>query len=200
MRFFDTLFIESSPLRTDHPQKPREVNCCLSYFRWITQSVVIPFRTRVAHAFQGDKRVYQASVRDRLSKRAQTPDVEDSDFIDEGRALLIEAKALGVTHAERELVETGVKSLSPQWRALKRERLLRPPSVTTFDELEQGLQDKVSLKEAATDPTLRLEQNMTQGKGGKRKGGKKKPLIVITSFVGKLQTYYNSHCCQQQLL
>ena len=30
LHFFDRLFIESSPLRTDHPQKPREIYQLLS--------------------------------------------------------------------------------------------------------------------------------------------------------------------------
>ena len=46
--------------------------------------------------FQGDKHEYQKDLRDRLNKYSKLPDTDDADFINEGRALLVEARALQV--------------------------------------------------------------------------------------------------------
>ena len=76
--------------------------------------------------FQGDKHDFQRDIRDRLNKYSQSPDTDDADFINEGRALLVEARALEVVQTERDLVITGMRNLSPRWRTLKSEFLLRP--------------------------------------------------------------------------
>ena len=69
-----------------------------------------------------------------------------------------------------------MRNLSPRWRTLKSEFLLRPADyvINTFDELERLLQDKVSVKDTVTESTLYLEQNLVtngQHQNGKQ-GGK----------------------------
>ena len=68
--------------------------------------------------FQGDKRERQKDLRDRLNKYSQLPDTDDADFINEGRALLVEARALQVAQDESDLVTTGMRNLSPRWKTL----------------------------------------------------------------------------------
>ena len=60
------------------------------------------------------------------------------EFLDEGRALLMEAAALDVRQEESDLVVTAMKNLGPQWKAVKQEYLLRPTETTTFDAMEEG--------------------------------------------------------------
>ena len=129
--------------------------------------------------FQGDIAEYQKSVRTRLNEYSQAPDVTDEEYIETGRALVIEATALNVQQTEKDLVITGMKNLCPQWRAVKNEYLLRPTNVETFDAMEKYLLDKKHLKDVVMDPTLFLEQNIVepskQAKKGDKKKDKKKP-------------------------
>ena len=100
--------------------------------------------------------------------------------------MLVEARALQVAQDESDLVATGVRNLSPRWKTLKSEFLLRPADyvVETFDEFERLLQDKVSVKDAISDSTMYLEQNIVTngsqngkqgGEGGSRPKGGGKP-------------------------
>ena len=128
----------------------------------------------LAAIFQGDISQHQKSVRTRLNEYAQAPDVTDEEYVATGRALLLEAAALGVVHAESDLVVTGMKNLCAQWRAVKTEYLLRPAEITTFDMMEKHLLDKKRLKDVPTDPTLFLEQSVVeQSKPGKRSDKRK---------------------------
>ena len=126
--------------------------------------------------FQGDVSNYQKSVRTRLNEYAQAPDVTDEEYVATGRALLIEAAALGVAHTESDLVITGMKSLCAQWRAVITEYLLRPTEITTFDEMEKHLVDKKHLKDVVSDPSLFLEQNTVVPAKQSKKQEKKKPV------------------------
>ena len=51
-------------------------------------------------------------------------DVTDEEYVETGRALIIEAAALSAPQTESDLVVTGMKNLCPQWRAVKNGYLL----------------------------------------------------------------------------
>ena len=62
--------------------------------------------------FHGDISDHQKSVRTKLSEYFQPFDKSDEEFFDEGRALLMEATALGAPHTDEELAIAGMKNLA----------------------------------------------------------------------------------------
>ena len=90
--------------------------------------------------YHGDKSEYQKSVRTRLNEYSESPDTTDEEYLDVGRALLMEATALGVPHTEEVLVVTGMKNLCSLWRVVKQEYLIRPNDIDSFDIMEKYLQ------------------------------------------------------------
>ena len=133
----------------------------------------------LSSVYTGDITAHRREIRRKLNEYAQSPDETDKSYVDRGRHLIEEAEALQVNHEEKELVDVAMRGLNGAWSVVKNQYVLNydpdDPNVTTFDDVERHLEQRVAVKLKSAEASLYVEANLdvTNRKGNKP--GKKEP-------------------------